>query len=254
MSEFVKEWLVPGSMSFLLAGTIAGVVLLNAGNHAASVGRAWLTLLAFLYLLLSLPVVSTLLVGRGERSASRNRADSQAAHAERVIRTVTEASGAQALVVVGNGSVHYTDGARAVDYLTRRSVFCAFEAARLVNLLEPALVVTTGGVAGHPEARPEGELLRDMLLTFGVPDTSILVESRSTTTSQQVANVCALLEARDVPEPFVVVTTSAHMPRVLALFNQRGVRTVPSTTPELRYDDGRTGWRRWCPSMSALMG
>ena len=59
---------------------------------------------------------------------------------------------------------------------------------------------------------------------------------------------------RDVDGAIVVITTPAHMSRVMTLFNNRGVKAIPSVTPGLRYDEGRTGWRRWWPSGSALIG
>jgi hypothetical protein len=40
----------------------------------------------------------------------------------------------------------------------------------------------------------------------------------------------------------------------MALFRARGIDAVPSVTPDLRYDEGRTGWRRWSPSTAALRG
>ncbi|MBS1817551.1 MAG: YdcF family protein [Acidobacteria bacterium] len=244
LSEFVKEWLVPGTMSCLLAGTIVGVVLLNVAA-TATLGRVWLTLFAALYLLLSMPAVSSFLIARMQDTHPAADAGG---------RPDAATAAADALIVVGNGSVHYTDGDRRVDYLTRRSVFCAFEAARIYAQARPSRVIATGGVAGHPSARPEAELLRDLLVDLGVPVNQIGVEARSRTTAEQVANVCALLRAAGVRDPFIVVTTPAHMRRVLALFDQHGVRTIAATTPELRYDEGRTGWRRWWPSMAALTG
>jgi uncharacterized SAM-binding protein YcdF (DUF218 family) len=240
-ANFVKQWLIPGSMPFLFLGIVAGVMLLNAGPVALTAGRALLTALALLYWCLSLPAVANALIASlGQRYGTIDRPET--------------AAGARVLVVVGNGSVHYTDGRCAVDYLTRRSVFCVFEAARLNALLNPDLVISTGGVAGNVNARPESELMRDLLVTCAVPAEKIVAESRSRTTAEQVANVLALVGQRQVTGPLVVVTTPAHMTRVITLFNQHGARTVPSITPELRYDEGREGWRRWWPSMSALTG
>lgn len=241
LATFVKSWLIPGSMSFLLAAVAVGAVLLNAGPWALVFGRVWLTGLALLYWVLSLPVVASALITRMGRRYT-------------TIRQREEAIGADVLVVVGNGSVHYTDGTFGIDYLTRRSVFCVFEAARLQALLAPHLVITTGGVAGDPRARPEAVLMRDLLVERGVPDERIVVEAHSRSTHEQVTNVMAMLVERGLAGPLVVVTTTAHMPRVAALFAARGARIVPSVTPELRYDNGLTGWRRWWPAMSALTG
>lgn len=241
LGTVVKQWLVPGSTPLLFAGVIAGALLLVAGPAFHWYGQVLVVSLALGYWVLSLPsVAAALIAGLGTRFG---RIDASAR--DRGIRV---------LVAIGNGSVHYTDGRQHVDYLARRSVYCAFEAARVFELLTPDLVITTGGPPGPPPAKTEAELLRDLLTGFGVPSRAIVVEGASTTTEQQVAHVLTLLSERGISGPVAVITTTAHMTRVAALFAARGVTIVPSVTPELLYDDGRTGVGRWLPSMSSLVG
>jgi uncharacterized SAM-binding protein YcdF (DUF218 family) len=239
-AAIVKRYLIPGSTMFLLAGFAIGVVLLNSGP-SMQWGRIWLTALLALYWLLSLPVIAHALIQSLQ-------------HRYGTIRTVEEAAGATVLVVVGNGAVRYTAGDFTIDHLTRRSAFCVFEAARLHRLLNPVWLVATGGGEAGQHARTESELMRDELVRFQVPADRILLESTSRTTEEQVANVARLLEQRGLGGPILVVTTGAHMPRVMKLFDGRGIEAIASVTPELRYDDGRRGWRRWYPSAAALRG
>lgn len=241
LGSIVKQWLVPGSTALLFAGVIGSAMLLVAGPSTHGYGQFLIVVLALLYWVLSLPAVAAALIaGLGTRFG---RVDASAR--ERGIRV---------LVAIGNGSVHYTDGRQHVDYLARRSVYCAFEAARVFALLGPELVITTGGPPGPPPAKTEAELLRDLLVGFGVPGGAIVVEGVSKTTEQQVDHVLALIAERHINGPVAVITTTAHMTRVAALFTARGVAIVPSVTPELLYDDGRTGVGRWLPSMSSLIG
>jgi uncharacterized SAM-binding protein YcdF (DUF218 family) len=239
---FVKQFLIPGSLTFLIAGLVVGVVLLSAGPMPALWGRVWLASLLVLYWLLSLPAVSHALLDWLQ-------------HGHKTLDAAHDAQGAKVLVVVGNGSVHYTAGAFASHQLTRRSTFCAFEAARLYALIRPDWVVATGG-AGDSTAKgsSEAELLRDMMVKCLVPAERILLECVSTTTDEQVSNVLQLLKLRRIDGPMVVVTTPAHMSRVIKLFSDRGVQPIASVTPGLRYDEGRSGWRRWWPSGAALIG
>jgi len=242
VATIVKRALIPGSMTFLIVGLAIGVVLLNAGATALPWGRLWLTALFAVYIVLSLPAVAHGLI----RSLQQPYG---------TISTADDARLAKIIVVVGNGSVHYAAGRFASDQLTRRSAFCVFEAARLFALIHPDWVIAAGGVAGaDPSARAESELLRDELIKCGVPGERILLESTSRTTEQQAANVIALLDRRGISGPLVVVTTAAHVARVMQLFEARGASAVPSVPAELRYDEGRTGWRRWCPSFAALRG
>jgi uncharacterized SAM-binding protein YcdF (DUF218 family) len=241
LSDIVKQWLIPGSFPFLLAGSTAGVTLLYAGGAAAAIGRVWLTMLVLLYWVLSLPAVCNALIA-GLASTSISPRPSGRVHA---------------VVAFGNGNVHYTDGLNRVDYLTRRSVFCVFETARLYDIHRPARVITSGGVAGHPDARPEAVLMRDLLVTCGVPSAAITMECRSRNTSEQVSNVVALLREDSqlaATSSVVVVTTPAHSARLLRLFAMHQMPVVPAVMPELRYDEKRSGWNRWLPSMSALTG
>jgi len=240
VARVVKRTLIPGSITFLVAGLAIGVVLLDAGPSAGEAGRAWLTALLALYGLLSLPIVANSLVdglGQGHRS----------------LEAAIEARGAKVLAVIGNGSAHYAMGDLVADQLTRRSTFCVFEAVRLGRLIHPEWIIASGGTS-YEAGIPESELIRDQLTRFGVPAATILLESTSHTTDEQVANVVRLFASHRLSGPLVVVTTAAHMPRVMTLFKARSVDAVGSVPGGLRYDEGATGWRRWRPAAAALRG
>jgi uncharacterized SAM-binding protein YcdF (DUF218 family) len=241
-AAMVKRFLIPGSMTFLIVGLAIGVALLNSGDRPLQWGRVWLTSLLGLYWLLSLPVTAHALI-------------QNLRHRYGTIATAQETAGARVLVVVGNGAVHYQAGDSRIDQLTRRSAFCVFEAARLYRLIDPAWLVAAGGNAEADEhAQTEAELMRDALMRFQVPANRILLESTSRTTEEQVENVARLLEGLALDSPIVVVTTGAHMPRVMKMFDNHRIKAIASVTPELRYDDGRMAWRRWYPSAAALRG
>jgi uncharacterized SAM-binding protein YcdF (DUF218 family) len=240
VAAIVKRFLIPGSIPFLMVGFAVGVVLLNSGL-SMQYGRVWLTVLLGLYWLLSLPATADALI-------------QNLRHRYGTIRTVEEAPAATVLVVVGNGAVHYKVGDFTIDHLTRRSAFCVFEAARLYRLIDPPWLVAAGGGTTDERARTESELIRDELVRFQVPADRILLESTSRTTEEQVANVARLLDQHGLGGPILVVTTGAHMPRVMQRFHDQGLKAIPSVTPELRYDEGRTAWRRWYPSAAALRG
>jgi len=242
IADAVKRFLIPGSGGFLFIVFGAGVVILNSGPFGMLLGRIWLTALLALYWLLSLPVVANALLTNLQRPYG-------------TIRIAAEAQGAIVLVVIGNGSVHYASGAFFVNQLTRRSVHCTFEAARLYRLLDPERIVVSGGVV-RPQsgAVPESELIRDQLVAFGVPADRMVLESASRNTQEQIANAADLIATHGLPSPVVVVTTAAHVPRVMRCCANRGLRAVPSVTLDLQYDDGRVGWRRWVPRAAALRG
>ena len=227
-------------MTFLVLGLCVSVILLHSGPSFRWLADAWLLALAALYWFLSAPAVAEALI----RSLQGRYG---------TISTVADARGARVIVAVGNGSVSYTDGRFRVDILTRRSTFCVFEVARLCALLRPDRIIVSGGPPSIG-ARPEGELMRDQLVKFHIQPERIVLDSTSHTTEEQASNVARLLGEHGHLAPAVVVTTAAHMSRVMRLFRRAGIDAVPSVTPDLRYHDGRKGWRRWSPSVAALRG
>jgi len=242
ISASVKRFLIPGSMTFLSLGLLLTIVLLHGAPSIRRLGELWFGMLVVFYWLLSLPVVATALIGRLQGRYG-------------TIRTAADARGATVVVAVGNGSVSYSDGHFTSDQLTRRSTFCVFETTRLYRLLQPDDVVVSGGApTPGSAARAEADLMREELVRLGVPAGRIRTDAASRTTEEQAINVARLLRQRDPLANAVVVTTAAHMPRVMTWFVAQGIDAIPSVTPDLRYDEGRTGWTRWWPSMAALRG
>jgi uncharacterized SAM-binding protein YcdF (DUF218 family) len=242
VARVVKRWLIPGSMTFLSLGLVVAVALLHGTAQIRALADVGVGVLVALYWVLSLPVVAQALIGRLQGRFG-------------TIRTTADAHGAKVIVAVGNGSVSYTDGHFTSDQLTRRSTFCVFETIRLYRLLQPDDVVVSGGapLAGSA-ARAEADLMREQLVRLGVPAERIRADTASRTTEEQAINVARLLRQRDPLANAVVVTTAAHMPRVMTWFLAQGIDAIPSVTPDLRYDEGRTGWARWWPSTAALRG
>ena len=216
----VKRFLIPGSMTFLSLGLLIAVLLLYAAPPVRLLADLWLAVLIASYWLLSLPAVAHALIGRLQGPYG-------------TIRSAAEARGAKAVVTVGNGSVSYTDGQFTSDQLTRRSTFCVFETARLYRLLQPDEVIVSGGPPSlGTAARAEADLMQEQLVKLGVPAERIRVDTASRTTEEQAVNVATLLRQRDPRGSAVVVTTAAHMPRVMKLFVARGIDATPSVTPE----------------------
>ncbi len=85
---------------------------------------------------------------------------------------------------------------------------------------DPRLIITTGG-QGEGEPGPEGQVMRDWLISQGVPEEDVIAECESTNTRQNLLNAKALL-----PENVTrvtVVTSDFHLPRALALAHDLGL-------------------------------
>ncbi len=85
---------------------------------------------------------------------------------------------------------------------------------------DPRLIVTTGG-QGEGEPAPEGQVMRDWLISQGVPEEDVIAECESVNTRQNLLYAKALL-----PEGITrvtVVTSDFHLPRALALAHDLGL-------------------------------
>jgi uncharacterized SAM-binding protein YcdF (DUF218 family) len=245
--EFVKANLIPGSISFLLTGLILGVIMLHAGRRARRWGLRWLTALAVLYLLLSLPVTAGVL-------AAPLDAGTPPAKLNPRVET------AQAVVVLGGGGLSIVSDGASTQVLSESSALRSLEGVRLYRELDHPWVIVSGGTnekAGLTTA--ESGAMRDLLLDNGVPAGRILVESGSQDTHDQALKIPALLAAYDI-ERFVLVTSPTHMLRALLSFEKAGLDPIPvlanersSTQPPgfpilpslSALDQSRTALREW---------
>jgi uncharacterized SAM-binding protein YcdF (DUF218 family) len=241
MTDFIKFFLIPGSPWCLLIGLTVCLALAHAWRALGRTAIWGLTVLAGLYWICSLSPVSDRLATRFDPQAGRPR-------------TAQELAGVSAIVLLGAGVHTYMANGLDITMLSDESALNALEGARVYRLLHPVAVVASGGIADlRVEGVPESEVLRDVLIRFGVPADRILLESTSRTTHEQALNVAPLLRARHW-ERFALVASPMHMPRAAAAFRAQGVDPVPSVarfrsdslaqTPRWRPNDGSLGVSR----------
>jgi len=232
VTEFVKAFLIPGSLVFLVWGLILGLILLHLRGRAAQWGLRWLTLLAALYWVLSMPFTAQLLlVGLNGGYGS--------------VQDVDETREATAVVVLTGGAGTYRAGGKEIKTLPRISAFRTLEAARVYSLLGDPLVIVSGGLVGD-ELNAESENMREALIKIGVPSERILVETQSRNTREHAVQLEPLLKAHRIKR-FVLVTSPSEMWRAKATLEAAGLDPVPSVTEEW-------GEQRWgvLPTSTAL--
>jgi uncharacterized SAM-binding protein YcdF (DUF218 family) len=223
ISEIFKAYLIPGSLEFLLIGLFLGVVLLFAHRETRLWGSSLLAFLAVLYFLLSLP-----LTARTFERALRDRSQP--------IRTVEEARGVEAIVVLGGGSATYRAGGNEINELSDATALRVLEGVRLYELLDnPAVIVSGGADLLLDVLTPESVPMQQELLDLGVAPDRIHMESLSGSTLEQAEQLSKLLEAREIGD-FILVTSPIHMPRSLATMRAHGLDPVPS--PSNQHSEG----------------
>ncbi|GGJ26403.1 YdcF family protein [Deinococcus roseus] len=86
-------------------------------------------------------------------------------------------------------------------------------------------IIVTGGKA-EGDRYSEGEAGRNFLIQKGIPARTILAETRSRNTYENLKNSLGW-----VTTPVSVVTDSIHMPRAIAMARDLGMKASPSPSP-----------------------
>jgi uncharacterized SAM-binding protein YcdF (DUF218 family) len=85
--------------------------------------------------------------------------------------------------------------------------------------------------------------MRTWIVEQGVPADAVTVEGNSQTTHENAVFTAALL--RDVPGPYLLMTSDIHMWRAQRAFRQAGLAILPRPAPDAfkRANDWRDRWR-----------
>jgi uncharacterized SAM-binding protein YcdF (DUF218 family) len=94
------------------------------------------------------------------------------------------------------------------------------------------LVITLGGGGDKDSGNTEGGVGRDYLLANGIPFGSIIAETRSTDTEQQVHRLAAIAHENHLHH-IVVVSDATHLFRVRELCKDAGLDVYTSPRPAL---------------------
>lgn len=213
--EIVKEYLLPGSLSFLLLGLLIGVILLYSGKNWKQRGKRWLLLLLLTYWILSMPIFAhgmESLLSRGFEPLNDKEIPED-------VNTV---------VILGGGSNTFRNGEFEISILSEAGILRAMEGARLYFCMDKPMVIVSGGTNERAGVlTPESEPLHDALVEFGVPAAQIVLESSSGNTYEQALNLEPLLASHGI-EDFIMVTSPTHMRRAINTFEAQGLQPIPA--------------------------
>jgi len=128
-----------------------------------------------------------------------------------------------------------------------------FQAARLYHANRIKTVLVTGGnIPWRPSVIPEAELIRSFLIDWGnVPAEAIGITTQSRNTYENALEIKELWEAEPFESAFLI-TSAAHMPRAMAVFQKAGI-PVHAASTDIEALKG-IPWTplRWLPDASAL--
>jgi len=103
------------------------------------------------------------------------------------------------------------------------------QALKLVNLHKASTILISGGNGLLKIKKSdfiEADYVHQELKSFNIPDSLILIENKSKNTLQNAEFSKALLEAKKLPPPYLLVTSAFHMRRALNTFEKAGLQVV----------------------------
>jgi uncharacterized SAM-binding protein YcdF (DUF218 family) len=113
------------------------------------------------------------------------------------------------------------------------------------------IVVSGGNLPWLGVPVPEAEVMKNLLVEWGVPSEAILVETASRNTWENAENVRKMLGGKQ-GGGLLLVTSALHMPRAMAVFRKAGVQVVASPTDYLIVDRGQRVLMDYLPDAGAL--
>ena len=89
------------------------------------------------------------------------------------------------------------------------------------------LLFTGGNASVRPSGFSEASWIEDELRQFNIQQTDVLIENKARNTLENAGFSKALLESRQLPPPYVLVTSAFHMRRSLQTFRAAGIEVIP---------------------------
>lgn len=132
------------------------------------------------------------------------------------------------------------------------SIDRVYQAAKLYGAGKArSLIVTAGNQPWSASPWTEADLLRELLVEWGVPRGEIFLEGSSRNTRENAIYSKNLVDSIHCEES-LLVTSAAHMPRAVAAFQSVGISVIPVSVDVRVVDEGGLGPSAFLPSAGAL--
>jgi uncharacterized SAM-binding protein YcdF (DUF218 family) len=202
-------------LTLCLGFLLLGLVLLWLTRRQRS-GRILVTLGTLLLLFFSLDPTSNLILGALEQRYPPVASSGPQSSSSNV-----------KYIVVLSGGIISDPKLPLASQMSSATLIRLVEGIRLQREVPGAKLLLSGGRGFNPV--PEAEIMRQVARSLGVSQQDILVEAESLDTEEQ-ARIIKDLVGR---ERFILLTSAAHLPRVLALFRKQGMEPLPYPVGQL---------------------
>ncbi|MDS1142068.1 YdcF family protein [Pusillimonas sp. SM2304] len=112
----------------------------------------------------------------------------------------------------------------------------------------PLIVVSGAALEGSVS---EAQVMANALKQQDIPESAVLMESRSFTTHENAIYTAEKLKQRDIKQ-ILLVTSALHMPRAMAVFKKQGMSAVAAPSAPQIVVPSDPSFSFWQPNMRAL--
>lgn len=203
-------------LSIIAEMLVLGLFLLLFTRKQA-LGKTLILLATIIFLGLGYPALPDLMLSKLERAYDPIDKTFE------IMQVQSKNPDIQWIVVLGGGHRSEKD-LPPNDRLTPSAIARVVEGVRLAQRFSNATLLFCGGPVC--DVRPEAESMSYTAISLGVPVDRIVLEDDSLDTAIQAQQVKRIVG----DETILLVTSAAHMPRAVALFNKQGVNFIPAPT------------------------
>jgi len=232
LSKILPLFVMPVSVVLILS--VAALIMLQRGmkRTASSVLAVAISLLW---------VASTPMVAEGLYRGLESR------HPARALAEVPEAD-----CIVLLGGVVGAPMPPRVEADLGETVDRVYKAAQLYRAGKArSVIVTAGNQPWSQSPWAEAELIRELLVEWGVPKDAIFLEGSSRNTRENAIYSKNLIDSINCKES-LLVTSAAHMPRAVAAFHSVNASVIPVSTDVRIVEKGVPNPMDFLPSAGAL--
>ncbi|MCH3958216.1 MAG: YdcF family protein [Selenomonas sp.] len=127
------------------------------------------------------------------------------------------------IIMLGGGAMPDSPDVDGTGALCASPANRLLTAVRLQRKLDVPILVSGGQV--YSDSGPEAQIAKRVLMSLGVPEDKILVETRSINTTQNAKFSARILQEHGLSQP-LLVTSAFHMKRSVLNFEKQGVAVM----------------------------
>ncbi len=153
-----------------------------------------------------------------------------------------DASGGIRAIVVLSGYGEDFSFLPVTSKLSGETIARMVEGIRIYRELPDVKLVVSGGVLRKGD-RPIGSLMADFAVAMGVPERDVVIETKSETTHENLAEVKKLIG----PGPFILVTSACDLRRATAVARKLGMQPLaaPAAIWAAQHYPAGMSWLDW---------